>query len=97
MLNFVENAATPGGTRLFSNTSHLLQIQNVYVEMMFKYMLYRYGYNETALRFASLIKSCLDQNLMVSGDGYLKQHEQMVQKITEQTERSLILSDESME
>lgn len=97
VLEFLGSNITPGGTRLFSNTLSLLQIQNVYVEMMFKYMLYRYGYNEAALRFASLIKSCLEQNRMVSGDGYLRQHDEMVQKITEQTERSLTLSDEPME
>ncbi len=65
--------------------------------MMFKYMLYRYGYNEATLRFSSLIKSCLDQTLVVSGDGDLRKHDAMVQAITEETERSLTLHDEVIE
>ena len=97
ILNILEDSIAPGGTRLFSNTLHLLQVQNTYTEMMFKYVEYRYGYMEASMRFANLIKSCLDQNLMVSGDGYMKQHEKMVQEIAEQTERSLTLRDEPME
>ncbi|CAF4116529.1 unnamed protein product [Adineta steineri] len=89
------STTTPGGTRLFSNTLHLLIAQNIYVEMMFKYMLYRYGYKESALRFASLIKSCLDQNLMVSDGDDLRQHDEMVQIITDETERSLVMDDEN--
>ncbi|CAF1107387.1 unnamed protein product [Rotaria sordida] len=89
--------ATPGGTRFFSNTLSLLKAQNIYVEMMFKYMLYRYGYNEASLRFSNLIKNCLDQNLMLTGDGDLRKHQQMVQEITEETERSLTLHDEPIE
>jgi len=65
--------------------------------MMFKYMLYRYGYNEASLRFARLIKSSLDQNLMVLGDMDLKIHDQMVQTITDETERSLTVHDEVIE
>ncbi len=89
IFQYLDTTATPGGTRLFSNTLRLLEAQNIYAEMMFKYMLYRYGYHEATLRFASLIKSCLDQSLIVSGDGDLQKHHQMVQTITEETERSL--------
>ncbi len=91
------STTTPGGTRLFSNTLSLFESQNVYAEMMFKYMLYRYGYNEASLRFARLIKSSLDQNLMVLGDIDLKIHDQMVQTITDETERSLTVHDEDIE
>jgi hypothetical protein len=60
-------------------------------------MMYRYGYKEASLRFASLIKSCIDQNLMVSGDGELEKYHQMIQSITDQTERSLTIIDELIE
>jgi hypothetical protein len=93
ILRFLGSTTTPGGTRLFSNTLHLLKAQNIYTEMMFKYMLYRYGHKEAILRFASLIKSCIDQNIMVSGDGDLRIHDLMVKSITEETERSLRLHD----
>jgi len=38
----------------------LLGSQNVYVELLWKYMVYRYGYHETVIRFANLIKQVLD-------------------------------------
>jgi len=38
----------------------LLGSQNVYVELLWKYMVYRYGYQETIIRFANLIKQVLD-------------------------------------
>ncbi|CAF4309525.1 unnamed protein product, partial [Adineta steineri] len=86
----VGSTLSPGGTRLFPNTLHLLILQNIYVEMMFKYMLYRYGFKEAVLRFASLIKTCLDQNLMVCDGEDLRQHDEMVHSITEQAERLLV-------
>jgi hypothetical protein len=94
---YLGGTTTPGGTRIFSNTLNLLELQNIYAEMMFKYMMYRYGYKEASLRFASLIKSCIDQNLMVSGDGELEKYHQMIQSITDQTERSLTIIDELIE
>ncbi|CAF0874262.1 unnamed protein product [Adineta steineri] len=86
----VGSTLSPGGTRLFPNTLHLLILQNIYVEMMFKYMLYRYGFKEAVLRFAGLIKTCIDQNLMVCDGEDLRQHDEMVHSITEQTERLLV-------
>lgn len=38
----------------------LLGSQNVYVELLWKYMVYRYGYHATVIRFANLIKQVLD-------------------------------------
>ena len=35
-------------------TFRLLGSQNVYVELLWQYMLYRYGYNQTVIRFAYL-------------------------------------------
>jgi hypothetical protein len=63
---------TPGGTPFFSNSRILLRIENIYVEILFKYMVYRYGYREASSRFASLIKNSLDQNLMVLDDDDLQ-------------------------
>ena len=41
-------------------TFRLLGSQNVFVELIWKYMMYRYGHRETVLRFASLVKQMLD-------------------------------------
>ena len=57
-----------GGRRDSSNksktrtntTRELLGMQDVYVTMLWKYMVYLYGYNQAAVRFSSMIKSVID-------------------------------------
>ena len=38
----------------------LLNMQEIYVSLLWKYMVYLYGYNQAAVRFASMVKSVLD-------------------------------------
>ena len=55
-----------GGGRDSSNErktntmKELLGMQDVYVTMLWKYMVYLYGYNQAAVRFSSMIKSVID-------------------------------------
>lgn len=50
---------------IFSNTEFLFKIQNIYADILFKYMTYQFGYFEAAMRFAALIKSFLDQGMCI--------------------------------
>ncbi len=45
---------------LLLGTFRLLGSQNVYVELLWKYMVYRYGDHQTVIRFAQLIKNVVD-------------------------------------
>jgi len=45
---------------LLHGTFRLLGSQNVFVEILWKYMIYRYGYRESVLRFTGLVKQTLD-------------------------------------
>jgi hypothetical protein len=45
---------------LLLGTFRLLGSQNVYVELLWKYMVYRYGDHQTVIRFAQLIKQVVD-------------------------------------
>lgn len=45
---------------LLYGTFRLLGSQNAFVEILWKYMLYRYGYRDTVLRFSQLVKQILD-------------------------------------
>ncbi|CAF1591799.1 unnamed protein product [Adineta ricciae] len=45
---------------LLIGTFRLFGSQNVFVEILWKYMLYRYGYRETVRRFSGLVKQTLD-------------------------------------
>ena len=35
-------------------------MQEIYVSLLWKYLVYLYGYNQAAIRFASMVKSVLD-------------------------------------
>jgi len=41
-------------------TLELLNMQEIYVSLLWKYLVYLYGYNQAAIRFASMVKSVLD-------------------------------------
>ncbi|CAF2628787.1 unnamed protein product [Rotaria sp. Silwood2] len=77
---------------LLMGTFRLFGSQNAYVEVMWKYMLYRYGYFESAKRFCELIKIMLDEITLSSTiNDNNKVHNDLLNKITEETERSLII------
>ncbi|CAF4683655.1 unnamed protein product, partial [Rotaria sp. Silwood1] len=77
---------------LLMGTYRLFGSQNVYAEMMWKYMVYRYGYFESAKRFCELIKIMLDEIKLASTiNDNNKIHHALVDKISEETERSLII------
>ena len=46
---------------LLYGTFRLLGSQNVYVEVLWKYMIYRYGYYETVMRFSRIIKCIVEK------------------------------------
>jgi hypothetical protein len=53
--------------RTHASTLELMQAQDIYVTMLWKYMVYLYGYNQAAVRFSSMIKSLLDMFHRVAG------------------------------
>ena len=50
--------------QLLLGTFRLLGSQNVFVEILWKYMIYRYGHRETVIRFTGLVKQTLDLILL---------------------------------
>ena len=73
-------------------TYRLFGSQSVYVEVMWKYMLYRYGHAQSVRRFSSLIKTILNV-LKVMSDIYDSNqlHQKISDVVTEETERSLAI------
>ncbi|CAF3488908.1 unnamed protein product [Rotaria sp. Silwood1] len=82
---------------IFFNTKRLFDIQNTYIEMMFKYMVHRFGYNEASLRFAGLIKSFLDQSMCTFKAADIQSHDQLMKTIVKDTEVALQVQNESMD
>lgn len=74
----------------------LLGSQNVYVEILWKYMLYRYGYHESIFRFAGLVKHMLDLIILSAGIYTENPHHQiLVDDLVEEAKISLILDEKN--
>ena len=69
----------------------------MYVEILFKYLIYRFGYKTASLRFATLLKNFLDQSMCISRSGEVQEHKQLMQSLVRQTETTLTLDDDSMD
>ena len=83
----------PNDSLLFG-TFRLFGSQNVYVEILWKYMIYRYNYYDASLRFARLIKHMLDL-LKMSGNVHQNNdiHQNFIEEITVLTEHSLTMNE----
>ena len=79
--------------RTITDVKDIFNIQNFYVEILFKYMIYRYGDNEAILRFAGLIKSVLDQSMCASRTAHIQNYDQLIHDVVKQTEQSLSLDE----
>ena len=47
-------------TTTTQSSIELMDVQHVYVTLLWKYLVYLYGYNQAAMRFSSMIKSAID-------------------------------------
>jgi hypothetical protein len=76
---------------LLSGTFRLFGSQNVYVELLWKYMIYRYGYYDSAISFFRLIEICLDLiKHFASAYANNEIHHDLVEDVVEQTKQLLI-------
>jgi hypothetical protein len=71
----------------------LFRIQDVYVTMLWKYLLYLYGYDQAAIRFCSLVKNILDILRRVEELTKNLSHNTLLDRIVKETERSLVITD----
>jgi hypothetical protein len=71
----------------------LIRIQNVYITMLWKYLLYLYGFKEAVIRYSYIIKYILDVIHMLELMPENEQHDLMIETIATETERALIIKD----
>ena len=71
-----------------SNAMTILEVQNIFVTMFWKYLIYQYGFAASVQRLNSLIKYVLDLLHGIHEKSNV-QHGQMIDTIVEQTTRSL--------
>lgn len=75
-----------------ARTMYLLQIQDIFVTMIWKYMIYQYGFMEAVKRFSIVVKNFLD-TLKRMDDNNSNQHWQMVDVIVDNMNGSLVVTD----
>ena len=76
-----------------TDSGDFLAVQNTYVEILFKYMLFRFGYIEASMRFAGLIQVVLEQNKCLQTVKEVEPHEAMIKEVVQDAERILCLDD----
>jgi hypothetical protein len=71
----------------------VLHTQNIFVNMLWKYLIYQYGSKEAILRFMSLVKSVLDMIQRMAEGLNIRRHWTMLEKVVEQKTHLLSLED----
>jgi len=79
--------------QIIFNIKLLIYIQDIFVTLLWKYLIYQYGFNEATLRFLSLIKSILDLIQRMNEGSKTQKHWTMVKNIIERTTCSLNIED----
>jgi hypothetical protein len=80
------------------DSSRQLTSQNVYVEILWKYMTHRYGHADSVQRFAALVKRMLD--LIVSSSNIYvdnPHHQMLVDDLVEEAKISVVIDEEEEE
>lgn len=78
--------------KIIPNAMAIFNIQNVFVTMLWKYLIYQYGFIGSVRCFNSLIKYILDL-LQSINEKKNAQHEKMIDAIVEETTRSLTINN----
>ncbi|CAF3381420.1 unnamed protein product [Rotaria sp. Silwood1] len=72
---------------------HLVPVQNAYVTMLWKYLIYLYGFKEAVLRFTRLVKDAVDLITMLNSISQSQIRSRMIDTIITDTERTLAIDD----
>jgi hypothetical protein len=75
------------------NTLAIFQIQNIYAEVTWNYLIYKYGYDQSIQRFNNLIQCLLAATMTVADAQNNENHVNEITSLVEQTELSLVLDD----
>lgn len=69
--------------RFLISPQRLFYIQNLYLDMIFKYLIYRFGYVDASLRFSTMIKTILDQMICLAEASHIQMHQHVLKTIME--------------
>ncbi|CAF4614110.1 unnamed protein product [Rotaria sp. Silwood1] len=90
-IDYIENI------QIILNPKIFIYIQDIIVTMLWKYLIYQYGFNEATIRFLSLIQSILDMIQRMADGLNVQKHRNMIGNVVKQTTRSLELENGSLQ
>jgi len=79
--------------RMMSNSIKFVKIQDIYITVLWKYFIYRYGFIQAVRRFNGLIKTILDIFHVMNNLAKVKQHYQMLNTVIKEVEYSLTFKE----
>jgi hypothetical protein len=77
----------------YKNSNQILNIENKYADLTWKYLIYKYGYKQAIQRFVCLIQWFLSISVVMSYLRNTQVHANDIESMVEQTELKLILDD----
>lgn len=77
----------------YENIKLILDIQDKYAELTWKYLLYKYGYEESIKRYMRIIEWFLASTIFIQYAHSADAHVNDIQSLIEKTEMALILDD----
>lgn len=77
----------------YTNIKQILDIENKYVQLIWKYLNYKYGYQRTITKFISIIQWFLAVTVFMSYAHSAQTHRNDIESLIQQTELTFLLDD----
>ena len=78
---------------LMAVVSDVVCIQDIYVTVLWKYLIHQYGFREAVLRYSSFIKLLINGYWMLETMGNSEMYEQILHRTAKQMESSLVIEE----
>ena len=92
-LSTVSRSFQPNLTDEYADVKTILDLENRYAELLWKYLLYRYTLNEAVRRYLSIIRWFLTMSVVMYHVSLAQRHVQDLESIIEDTELQLIIDE----
>ncbi|CAF1963316.1 unnamed protein product [Rotaria magnacalcarata] len=78
---------------IVSSSINLVRIQNIYVTMLWKYLVYLYGFHAAVLKFSRLVKNAVDLMSTLNATPHGENRNRVLDTIVKETQLKLVISE----
>ena len=78
---------------ILHDIQRILHIQNQYIELTWKYLLYKYDHKQAVRCFSKLIRSLFALNRAVNTASEVESYQQMIDRLVDKTNQTLVISE----